>query len=109
MPEAGSLPLTAAQLGIWTGQQLDPLSPTYNTAEYVEIRGEIRPDVLAAAIRRTVAETEALTVRFVDTDDGPRQLVDPPAWDVHVDDLRGEPDPMAATRGSMSEETACPG
>ena len=108
MPEAGSLPLTAAQLGIWTGQQLDPLSPTYNTAEYVEIRGEIRPEVLAAAIRWTVAEAEALTVRFVDTDDGPRQLVDPPAWDVHVDDLRGEPDPMAAARGWMSEDIARP-
>jgi amino acid adenylation domain-containing protein/thioester reductase-like protein len=105
---ATGLPLTAAQLGIWTGQQLDPQSPAYNTAEYVEIHGPIRLELLVEAIRRVVAETEALSMRLVDTDDGPRQVVDPPRWEVHVDDLRGEPDPADAAARWMAEDVARP-
>ncbi|MCG8914475.1 amino acid adenylation domain-containing protein [Actinokineospora sp. PR83] len=109
MPEPGTWwPLTAAQHGIWTGQQLDPRSPAYNTAEYVEIHGGIRVDVLVAAIRRTVAETEALTVRFAEHDGVPRQVVDPPDWEVWTADLRDEPDPLGAAEGWMAEDTARP-
>jgi amino acid adenylation domain-containing protein/thioester reductase-like protein len=104
-------PLTSAQRGIWTGQQLDPLSPAYNTAEYVDIRGEIRAELLAVAIRRVVAETEALQVRFVDDGDSagePHQVADPRPWDVHVADLRSEVDPLSAAERWMAEDVVRP-
>ncbi|WP_428956288.1 amino acid adenylation domain-containing protein [Streptomyces sp. cg35] len=69
------LPLTAAQSGMWFAQALDPLSPAQNTAEYLEIDGELDPAVFAAALRRVIAETDALRVRVEDTPDGPRQRI----------------------------------
>ncbi|GAA2341987.1 amino acid adenylation domain-containing protein [Streptomyces kunmingensis] len=69
------LPLTAAQSGMWFAQALDPLSPAQNTAEYLEIDGELDPEVFAAALRRVVTEADALRVRIEDTPDGPRQRV----------------------------------
>ncbi|MET8472861.1 amino acid adenylation domain-containing protein [Streptomyces sp. NPDC006422] len=69
------LPLTAAQSGMWFAQALDPLSPAQNTAEYLEIDGELDPDLFAAALRRVVTEADALRVRVEDTPDGPRQRV----------------------------------
>ena len=38
-----------AQLGIWVAQMLDPRSPVYNIAEYIEIVGPIELDVLASS------------------------------------------------------------
>ena len=35
------LPLSDAQLGIWFAQTIDPSSPAYNLAEYLEIDGPI--------------------------------------------------------------------
>ncbi|WP_306323293.1 MULTISPECIES: amino acid adenylation domain-containing protein [unclassified Streptomyces] len=69
------LPLTAAQSGMWFAQALDPLSPAQNTAEYLEIDGELDPDLFARALRRVVTEADALRVRVEDTPDGPRQRV----------------------------------
>ncbi|MFI1018903.1 amino acid adenylation domain-containing protein, partial [Streptomyces sp. NPDC020965] len=70
------LPLTGAQTGVWYGQRLDPTSPVYNVGQYVEIDGPVDLELLERAVRLTVAETEALTVRFEEDADGePRQLV----------------------------------
>lgn len=69
------LPLTAAQSGMWFAQALDPLSPAQNTAEYLEIDGDLDPGLFARALRRVTAETDALRVRIEDTPDGPRQRV----------------------------------
>ncbi|MEV6982707.1 amino acid adenylation domain-containing protein [Sphaerisporangium sp. NPDC051017] len=107
-PQATWWPLSAAQYGIWTGQQIDPQSPAYNTAEYVDIRGDVDMEVLAAAIRRVVDETEALNVRFGEDDGTPRQIADRPEWSVHVADLRGAPDPLAAAETWMAEDIARP-
>ncbi|MEU6846453.1 amino acid adenylation domain-containing protein [Streptomyces sp. NPDC046716] len=69
------LPLTAAQSGMWFAQALDPLSPAQNTAEYLVIEGDLDPEAFARALRRVVAEADALRVRVEDTPDGPRQRV----------------------------------
>ena len=37
------MPLSAAQAGIWLGQQLDPSNPAYNTGECIEILGAVDP------------------------------------------------------------------
>lgn len=64
------LPLTAAQYGIWLGQQLDPGSPMYWTAEAVELTGELDGAAFEAALRRAVAECDALHQCF--SSDGER-------------------------------------
>ncbi|MFJ9752757.1 condensation domain-containing protein [Streptomyces chartreusis] len=58
------LPLTSAQQGIWTGQQLDPSSARYNAAEYVRIDGPLDIIRFEKALRQTVSETEAVQVIF---------------------------------------------
>ncbi len=58
------LALTAAQYGIWIGQQLDPDSPAYWTAEAVELSGELDVAAFEAALRQGVDECDALHQRY---------------------------------------------
>lgn len=108
MDQSARWPLSAAQHGIWVGQQLDRDSPAYNTAEYVEIHGPVEATVFEAALRHVVAETEALGVRFVvDDQDQPWQLPGrAPAWAVHIADLSALPDPDGAALRWMAEDVA---
>src|SRR5882757_2122714 len=64
-------PLSAAQLGIWFAQQLNPASPLYNIAEYLKIHGPVDLDLFEAALRQVVAEAEAFHITFVDNGSGP--------------------------------------
>lgn len=64
MTVADSLPLTAAQYGIWLGQQLDPGSPAYWTAELVELNGSIDEAAFERALRQAIGECDALHQRF---------------------------------------------
>ncbi|OEV11657.1 non-ribosomal peptide synthetase, partial [Streptomyces nanshensis] len=107
------LPLTAAQSGMWFTQQLAPDSPCLRPAEVIEIRGTVDEELLERALRRTVAETEALRVRFVpegpEGDGGVRQLVEPcEDWPLHRLDLRGEADPWAAAHSWMRTDLESP-
>ncbi|UNS98619.1 AMP-binding protein [Streptomyces tubbatahanensis] len=113
MGQVGSgegLPLTAAQTGMWYAQQLDPDNPCFRAAEALEIQGPVDPELLERALRRTVAETEALRVRFTTSERegtaGPeeqvRQVVeDCEDWPLPLLDLRGEDDPAAAAHALM--------
>ncbi|CDG83717.1 non-ribosomal peptide synthetase [Janthinobacterium agaricidamnosum] len=62
--QAAALPLSAAQYGIWLGQQLDPASPAYWTAETVELHGALNAAAFDAALRQAVAECDALHQRY---------------------------------------------
>ncbi|MFL6119949.1 amino acid adenylation domain-containing protein, partial [Actinophytocola sp.] len=120
MPDA--LPLLSAQEGIWTGQEYDRDSPAFNTAEYVEIRGPVDLTRLEAAIRRTVAETDALHVVFGADEEGrtwQRFRTDlgwrsdgttaaARSWPLHVVDVRDEDDPRASALEWMRIELAGP-
>ncbi|MEU2792834.1 non-ribosomal peptide synthase/polyketide synthase [Streptomyces sp. NPDC007100] len=103
-------PLSSAQRGIWFAQQLDPDSPSYNTAEYVEIEGPLDLPAFETAVRRAVAETGTLNVRFADDGQGPYQAYEPAGdWTFRVLDVGAEPDPRAAAESWMRAETARPG
>ncbi|HEV2780403.1 MAG TPA: amino acid adenylation domain-containing protein [Actinophytocola sp.] len=106
----GGWPLSAAAEGIWTGQQFDHGNPAFNTAEYVEIRGPVDERLFEAAVRRVVAETEAVNVRFVTGEDGrPRQLPgQAPQWTMHIADVSREPDPVAAAEAWMRHDLTHP-
>ncbi|MFD3622513.1 amino acid adenylation domain-containing protein, partial [Streptomyces sp. NPDC058676] len=98
--------VSAAQTGIWVGQQLAPDSPLYNCATYFEIAGRVDPALLTEAVRRTVAETEALRVHFDEDGDELWQIVRPAGGDIplHVLDVAAEPDPTAAARAWMDAD-----
>ncbi|MFI1469202.1 amino acid adenylation domain-containing protein [Streptomyces wuyuanensis] len=99
------LPLTGAQAGVWYGQRLAPDSPVYNVGQYVEIGGAVDAALFEQAVRRTVGECEALTVRFEEDEDGePWQVPasEPYAGPVlEVLDHTGVPDPDAAALAWM--------
>ncbi|MER5769825.1 amino acid adenylation domain-containing protein [Streptomyces sp. NPDC001985] len=100
------LELTAAQLGVWTAQHLDPGSPRYNCGSYLELPGGIDPELMRRAVRRAVDEAEALRVRFHDRDGPggatPVQTVHPtPADPLELLDTTTAADPMAAAEAWM--------
>ncbi|WP_426731202.1 thioester reductase domain-containing protein [Myxococcus faecalis] len=107
MPEshAAPWPLSAAQHGIWVGQQLDLASPIYNAGECIELRGAIDPAHFEAAVRQTVSEAEALHARFETTETGPSQQVTPQVdWALQHVDLTSAEDPWAAAQAWMRED-----
>jgi hypothetical protein len=101
--------LSAAQLGIWFAQALDPDSPIFNIGEYLEIFGPIAPMLFEKAVRQAVAETDALQARFIETDDGPRQYFAPdPNWVMPFIDVSAEVDPRASAKVWMHHDLGHP-
>ncbi|MBU6954598.1 non-ribosomal peptide synthetase [Hahella sp. HN01] len=62
--ETSTKGLSAAQNGIWLGQQINPASPMYNAAEYVELRGQLRIERFERALRQALIEAPALHATF---------------------------------------------
>ncbi|MFJ3876984.1 amino acid adenylation domain-containing protein [Streptomyces sp. NPDC090077] len=107
------LPLTGAQTGVWYGQRLDPRSPVFNVGQYIEVQGPLDAGLFTAALRRTVAECEALTVTFGEDADGePYQLArpgtDPGPAVVQVLDHTGQDDPYGTALSLMRRDMATP-
>ncbi|WP_075737394.1 amino acid adenylation domain-containing protein, partial [Streptomyces acidiscabies] len=74
--EHQGLPLTAAQHGVWVAQHLDPDSALYTCGVYFDVPGPVDRALMARAVELTVAETEALRVRFHDDGERVGQYVD---------------------------------
>ena len=97
--------LSAAQLGIWFAQTLAPQSPIYNIGEYYEILGPLDSGAFEMALRQVVAETDALHLHFVETDEGPMQYIEAdPDWVMPFIDVSAETDPRAAAEALMRED-----
>lgn len=62
--EARRFALTAPQLSIWLDQALHPHKPIYNTGQTLEINANLDIDHFLSALRRVVAESDALRLRF---------------------------------------------
>ncbi|SBT41188.1 non-ribosomal peptide synthetase [Micromonospora narathiwatensis] len=103
-------PLTTAQFGVWLAQRLDPDNPIYNLAEYADLAGPLDHAVFEAALRRTVADTEALRIRVEEPVEGQPVLSVAPAvdWTLPVLDLRAAADPYAAALDWMRADAARP-
>ncbi|MGW2228478.1 amino acid adenylation domain-containing protein, partial [Streptomyces formicae] len=110
MSEGGSLRhrASAAQLGVWVAQQLEPGSPLYNCGVFFDIDAPLDQDLLDRAVTRAVRETEALRVRFTEDDEGLwLETVSGTAPLSHVD-LSDEADPYAAALARMKADLAVP-
>ncbi|MGV9358466.1 amino acid adenylation domain-containing protein [Streptomyces misionensis] len=99
------LPLTGAQAGVWFAQAVEPDSPIFRAAEYLEIHGPVDPELFERALRRMTAEADALHITFVDTEDGPRQRIGAePDWRLRIVDVSGESDPRRAAEEWMRRD-----
>ncbi|AHI00577.1 condensation domain-containing protein [Kutzneria albida] len=102
-------PLSAAQQGIWSAQQLEPDSPAHTVAEYVDISGPLRLPEFEAAAYQAVAEAETLHTRFVE-DGGQvwQQLLPAESWRLGLIDVSGHGDPVGAALDWMRTDLARP-
>ncbi|MER7789175.1 amino acid adenylation domain-containing protein [Streptomyces sp. NPDC097640] len=90
---------------MWFAQRVDPDSPIFRAAEYLEIHGPVDPGIFERALRQVVTEADALHLRFLDTEDGPRQVVGPePRWQLRIVDVSAEPDPRRAAEEWMGRD-----
>jgi nonribosomal peptide synthetase DhbF len=103
------LPLSAAQLGVWFAQKIDPANPIYNIGQMIEVNGPVDPSLFNAAVTQAVIDTEALRVRLVEEIDSPRQLIGSPSEiSMPLLDVSAELDPQAAAEAWMKADLAKP-
>lgn len=103
------LPLTQAQHGIWLGQQTDPHSPAYLTAECVRLDGRLDTAAFVEAARVELDRCDALFMRYQQAGDSVLQTVHRPArWQVDQVDVSGHADPDAAAQAWMDKLLARP-
>jgi hypothetical protein len=106
---AQALQLSAAQSAVWIAQMLDPESPAFNIAEYVDIRGPLDPRLFTQALRRVVNETDALRLRIATRgEETEPYLEDYSFWQPTVMDLRSEADPLVAAESWMRQDFTRP-
>ncbi|WP_447034615.1 non-ribosomal peptide synthase/polyketide synthase [Streptomyces sp. DSM 118878] len=104
------LPLSAGQREIWFAEQrIGAPNRVYQAGEYLEIHGRVDPVLFEAASRRVIGETDAVRVRFIETEDGPRQVLWPVGdWQLDVIDVSQDTDPMGAAQSWMRAALAQP-
>ncbi|MBV8994528.1 MAG: amino acid adenylation domain-containing protein, partial [Pseudonocardiales bacterium] len=105
-----TLPLSAAQREIWFAeQQMGRPNRVYHAGEYLDIAGPVDPVQFEAALRQVISEVEVLHVRFIETKDGPRQILQPVEdRALRVIDVSDDPDPRAAAHAWMTTDLAQP-
>src|ERR1700688_2968398 len=78
-PDAGPYALSFSQQRLWFLSQLDALSPAYNMAGALDLRGPLDRRALGCAVEAVVARHEALRTRFGGAARAPFKVIDPPA------------------------------
>src|SRR5689334_7740667 len=108
MSSSEYIPLSAAQRSVWYAQQLNPDLPIC-IAQYIEIEGPVKLDLVDETGRIAVREVVGLTIRLVERDGIPYQVLDEDAESaVEFVDLSAEEDPRAAAESWMRAEMAEP-
>ncbi|MFJ5228722.1 amino acid adenylation domain-containing protein [Kitasatospora sp. NPDC088391] len=99
--------LTAAQAGVLAAQRIDPGSPAHNVGQYVRLDGPLRPELLEAALARTLAEADGLHLTV-----GPRHArpgrFDPDAFTLARLDTSAATDPVEAAVDLVRRQLARP-
>ncbi|MFD4790954.1 amino acid adenylation domain-containing protein, partial [Streptomyces sp. NPDC058459] len=105
-----SLPLTSAQAGVWFAERLDPLRRDYAIGEYLEIHGAVDAELFQEALRRMLAETEVLGMRFGESGGTvwQRPAAGLPPFRLETVDVSAASDPVAAAEARMRAELARP-
>ncbi|OQS16354.1 non-ribosomal peptide synthetase [Nocardia donostiensis] len=107
-PSFDILRLTAAQRGIWFAQHLAGSSPI-SVAQYVELIGDVEPELLVAACDTVGREFGSGHMRLIEVDGEPCQFVDETLGSaVSIVDLRHHSDPVAAAHQLMVQDYSAP-
>lgn len=77
--QAGRLPLSPQQEGLWFMQRLAPLSTAYHLARVFHLRGQADISALEQALNVVRSRHAVLRTRFAEQDGKPFQIVDAPA------------------------------
>jgi Condensation domain len=91
-------PLSSAQQRLWLFDQLEPGSPLYNIVRAVDLRGQLDPCALRAALDDVVARHEVLRTTLHAVEGHPVQVITPassvnlPIVDLEADAARSDPD-----------------
>lgn len=100
-----TLPLVAAQPGIWMADQLSPWHNAYAVAHVTELHGAIDIPLLQQAIVAGMQEADTLNMAFGEIDGEPRQWPQPQHFTApEVVDLRHEASPAAAAQALMRND-----
>nr|WP_310617866.1 enterobactin synthase subunit F [Pantoea cypripedii] len=97
-----TLPLVAAQPGIWIADQLSRHHNAYAVAHFIELQGDIDSALLCKAIIAGMQEADTLNMAFGEVDGEALQW--PQAQNFsqpQITDLRAEADPAAKARALM--------
>ncbi|UJB13509.1 non-ribosomal peptide synthase/polyketide synthase [Xanthomonas translucens] len=108
VPHPEPLPLSFAQQRLWVLAQFDARADlAYLMPGTVALRGALDVAALQQALDRILARHEALRTRFVATEDGAAQVIDPVEMGVPLEyiDLRHASDPQAAAQRHAEQET----
>ncbi|MEU4837045.1 amino acid adenylation domain-containing protein [Nocardia testacea] len=107
-PHRDVLRLSAAQRGIWFAQHLAGSSPI-SVAQYVEIVGELQPELLLEACQAADREFGPGHLHLIEVDGEPCQYVDETTGSpASVVDLRRRADPVATAHRLMVEDYSAP-
>jgi len=91
---SNKFPLSSAQLGLWSLQQLDPDSAVYNVPVVVRLTGSLNVAALEQSLGEIVRRHEILRTTFPSIDGQPVQVISPDAaLKLPVVDLRELPEP----------------
>lgn len=102
MTDQHTLPLVAAQPGIWIADQLTQHHNAYAVAHFVELRGAIDIPLLAQAIVAGMQEADTLNMAFGEVEGEALQWLKPQTFsEPHMMDLRDETDADAKARELM--------
>ncbi|WP_183271445.1 enterobactin synthase subunit F [Buttiauxella sp. A111] len=104
--QTDTLPLVAAQPGIWMADQLSPQANAWSVAHYVELNGELNETLLCQAIIAGMKEADTLCMRFSEVDGEARQWIDPATIFTPpiCRDLRDEAEPEAVALAFMRDD-----
>jgi nonribosomal peptide synthetase DhbF len=99
---AAATALTTSQAAVWLKVKCAAHGDNFNVAEAVDIVGEIDLAQFLAALQKVADETESARLRLLDTEDGPRQIVEPCfSGELPYLDFSRERDPEAAAEAWM--------
>lgn len=101
-----SLPLVAAQPGIWMAEKLSTLPSAWSVAHYVELTGELDASLLAKAVVAGLEQADTLRMRFSEDNGEVWQWVDSALAfaQPEIIDLREKSAPHEAARALMQAD-----
>ncbi|MFS0838907.1 amino acid adenylation domain-containing protein [Paenibacillus sp. 1P03SA] len=103
------LPLSGAQQGIWYAHHMDEKRSVYNTAEWLEIQGDMNEEFLEKAIYLTVQEAKWLHARFGEDGEEPwQELGSETDWTLLKMDVSRMKNPQSEAEAWMRQDLQKP-